>query len=353
MTRSTVFVALLVAAALCGCSSESPSSTPVSGPPQASPPANQPPVVRSAWVEPNPVVRTEESVRVAVDAYDPDGHAVTLRHQWFVNGQPVPGANGPTLPPQLLNRGDRVSVEVLPLDASGQGEAFRSEAVEVANTPPAVKTLRLKPFPPRAGDRLTAYVEAEDLDHDDISYMFRWRRNNEVVSEGEARALDLTGYQRGERILLEVLVADDEAMGLPMRSRPIEVVNSPPEITSRPPARTQGKRYEYRLAATDRDGDDLVYRLEHGPPEMEFDEETHTIRWFPADNINGTFRVRVSVSDGQGDEPTVQEFDLTIGGGSPAETPKTPVPPATPESAQSPERTETQETPETSETPQG
>jgi hypothetical protein len=309
--------------------------------------------VRSAWVEPNPVVLTEEFIQVAVDAYDPDGHAVTLRHQWFVNGQLVPGANGPTLEPQLLSRGDLVSVEVIPLDAMDEGAAFRSEAIEVANTPPIVNTIQMKPFPPRVGDRLTAYVEAEDIDHDALRLTFRWRHNNDVVSEGEERALDLTGFQRGDRILLEVLVADDEATGIPLRSRPIEIVNSPPEITSRPPARIAGRRYEYRLTATDRDGDDLVYRLEHGPPEMEFDEKTQTIRWFPADTVKGSFPVRVSVSDGQGDEQAVQEFNVIIGGGTTPETPKTPVPPETPESAQSPGRAEMQETPETSETPQG
>ena len=266
------------------------------------------------------------SVRVVVDAQDPDGQVVKLRYQWFANKRPLQGETDATLEPDSLNRGDRVSVEVTPWDLKSAGDPYRTDEVEVVNTAPKVTEIRFEPFPPRVGDRLMAHVKAEDVDRDDITYRFRWSRNDNMLTEGEDRSLDLTGFQRGDRIRLEVIVEDAETTAEPQRSESIEIVNSPPEITSTPPSRIEGVKYEYTLTARDRDGDALVYRLESGPDDMKLDEKTGRILWVLKPDYEGTFPVRVTVSDGQGD-PAIQEFDLVVGGRSKKDTQESQVPP--------------------------
>lgn len=272
---------------------------------------NRPAVVRSARLQPDPLTR-HEPISVLVEAEDPDGGAVTLRHQWYVNGEPLEGSTGPTLSPKLVERGDQVSVEVTPYDAKGAGPPYRTEPVPVANTPPRVTRLAYKPSPVRVGDRITAMPESEDPDGDNVSYQFRWYHNGEEYLRADYDTLGTGEFVRGDQIVLEVIPSDGIDDGEVRRSDPVTVENSPPEITSLPPQEMVDGLFAYQVTATDRDGDKLSFSLDAAPPGMTIDPDTGALAWRITGDVTGAHEVRIAVRDGHVAEPTVQEFSLAL-----------------------------------------
>lgn len=323
MDRRGGVCVLAMLSLLAGCTAESPPSQRVEGTVEDRPRAvagagraaalteNRPAVVRTARLQPEPVTLTQP-VSVVVEAEDPEGGAVTFKHQWYLNGKPLPDETAPTLPPAVLSRGDRVSVEITPMDAKGAGIPHRTTEVLVANTPPTVSRILLKPFPVRVGDRLVAEAESEDPDGDDVTYEFRWYRNGEEVLRADHDALDTSDFVRGDQLVVEVTPHDGIDGGAMLRSDPVTIDNSPPEITSLPPTQIQGGLYAYAVTATDRDGDPLTYALEAAPPGMTIDPQTGRLQWRVTEEAIGTHRVQVAVNDGQVAEPTVQEFELRL-----------------------------------------
>ncbi|WP_447974852.1 Ig-like domain-containing protein [Nitrospira sp. Kam-Ns4a] len=295
------------ALALVQCSNDAPTGggSPTSRPgPSAS---NRPPVVKSAALSPNPVVLNEPVV-VAVDGGDPDGDPVTYRYRWLANGTPIEGQGGASLAPSLLKRGDRLAVVVTPSDGRVDGAPYQTEPVPVGNTPPEVSAIRL-PAQVRPGERIHAQVEGKDADGDPIHYRFAWWRNDQPVAEGLADELDTQGFARGDTVLLLVTPSDQGGPGRPRLSEPVVVANSPPAITSTPPAALAQDRYQYSVAAVDPDGDPLTFRLDSGPPGMTMDSATGRIEWPVGAALTGRVHVRVSVEDGHGGR-AFQEFDL-------------------------------------------
>lgn len=273
---------------------------------------NRPALVRSAQLQPDPLTRSEP-ISVIVEAVDPDGSAVRLTYQWFVNGEPVEGQTTASLSPELLEIGDRVSVEVTPRDAKGAGEPHRSTEALVVNAPPTVTKILFQPFPVRVGGHVEAVAESDDPDGDDVTYEFRWFHNGEEVLGVDQQRLSTAEFVRGDEIVVEVTPSDGTDAGEPQRSEPVQVDNSPPQITSSPPPEINGGTYSYAVKATDPDGDELSYSLETGPPGMSIDSGSGLLRWTITPDSSGRHQVRIAVSDGHVTEPTVQEFNVTLG----------------------------------------
>ncbi len=332
MTRSSLCTSWLVFLVLAGCTSESTppaetpepdaaaSSVPAPTPIEVPPPlpefdgsSNRPAFVRWARVMPDPLV-LNGPVTVMVEAEDPEGQAVSLKHQWVVNDLRLTEQTGPSLSPDILKRGDRVAVEIVALDPRGLGSPFRTTEVQVANTPPVVTEIVYEPYPLRVNQRLTAHVKGEDVDGDDITYMFRWTMNNQVVAEEESGSLNLTGYGRGDEIAVEITPHDGTAKGEPQQGTPIKIANSAPEITSSPPKTIERGRYAYDVVATDPDGDSLIFAFQNAPAGMTIDPRSGRLEWRFGREAAGTHHVRVTVTDGHSEEPSWQEFKLNISG---------------------------------------
>ena len=300
--------ALVVAALLTYCGSESSTTTGLSADQSGS--GNRPPVVKSAKIFNDPLTLTEP-VAVQIDAEDPEREAVSFRYQWYVNDAPLAGQTGSTLPSALLRRGQTVSVEITPTDGSHKGQPYRTAAVSVGNTPPRVIRVSLTPQIAQSGDRLEGRVDASDLDHDLVDLSYRWLKNNAVVKEGEEPFLDTTGLAVRDEIVVEVTAHDPISAGSSLRSDPVILGNSTPKIVSNPPAPGTSDHYEYAVKAVDLDGDRLTYQLTMAPPGMTISEESGRINWqIPADQ-HGIFHVKVVAKDGQGGI-AYQEFDLTL-----------------------------------------
>lgn len=269
---------------------------------------NQPPVVTSAKILDAPL-SLAVPVSVQIQAEDPEREAVTYQYQWYVNEAPMAGQTNPTLPPDGLRRGQRVSVEIVPADSVQKGQAYRTVGVLVGNTPPTVSAAFLQLAD--SGARVEAQVDASDPDHDRIDLTYKWLQEDKVVREGEEHSLLTKSFNPRVPVVVEILPRDSEATGKPLRSAPLLLSNHPPEIVSTPPAPAGTGRYEYFVKAVDEDGDRIAFQLEQAPPGMTIDEATGRLIWAVSTDQVGTVHVKVLAKDGQG-SAAYQEFDLTF-----------------------------------------
>lgn len=277
-------------------------------PPAARSGGNQPPVVTSAKILDAPL-SLAVPVSVQIQAEDPEREAVTYQYQWYVNEVPMAGQTNPTLQPDGLRRGQRVSVEIIPADSVQKGQAYRAAGVLVGNTPPTVTAAVLQLAD--NGARVEAQAEVSDPDHDRIDLTYKWLQENKVIKEGEEPSLSTRGLNPRVPVVVEILARDPEAAGKSLRSTPLLLSNHPPLIVSTPPAPTGTGGYEYLVKAVDEDGDPITFQLEEAPSGMTIDEATGRLLWAMSADQVGMFHVKVLAKDGQG-SLVYQEFDLTL-----------------------------------------
>jgi len=278
---------------------------------------NRPPAIIAARIL-GDSLSLAKPIAVQIEAEDPEREAVSFHYQWFVNDEPVAGQTNATLPQELLRRGQRVSVEIVPIDTGGQkGPSYRTPAVVIGNTPPLITGVALLPHEIKAGEKVEARVEADDIDHDLVDLTYRWSKNNTMVKEGPEPFLVTRGFLPGDSIAVEVTPKDFNATGNAVKSQSLILGNGLPRIISTPPgAFPQLDRYEYLVQAVDSDGDPLRYVLESGPPGMIIGEQSGLIEWPIPANLVGSFHVKIQARDTH-DGAAVQEFDLTLSASAP------------------------------------
>lgn len=304
---SLLLVCLPMILAGVACTKEGPAE-----PAKASPSLgnNGPPVVTSARILNNPL-SLDSSASVTIEAEDPEREAVSFRYQWFADGIALAGQTHPTLAPGHMRRGQMMSVEIVPGDGAQTGKAYRTSAVVVGNTAPKVVAVTLSPEVARSGDKLEAQVEASDPDHDRVDLIYKWFRNDTVIKEGEESFLDTTGFATRDKIMVEVTAHDPSVSGKSLKSEPLVLGNSAPQIVSTPPSAVTQDRFDYPVKAMDPDGDQLTYSLEAAPPGMTIGSASGHIEWQIPSDQKGTIHVKVMAKDGQGGLAS-QDFDLTL-----------------------------------------
>jgi hypothetical protein len=244
-----------------------------------------------------------DTVTVEFATDDPDGDRVSVRYQWLLNGGAVNGQTSATLALEGFRRGDRVTAEVTPVDARGMaGPAFRTEAVEVANTPPVVTRVSVEPATAKPGDVLRPAINGTDADGDPVKYLVEWWRNGNSLgkpakNEGEP-TLATDGFARGDLIVVGVTPYDAAGPGRFLVSDPLVLLNRAPVITSSPGGLTGPGLFEYAVAATDPDGDPLTYKLETAPDGMTIEAGTGRISWQIPPGTTTPQQIRISVDDG-------------------------------------------------------
>jgi hypothetical protein len=241
-----------------------------------------------------------------------EGHSdpAGFQYQWMANGYPLQGQTGPTLTPSMLQRGDRLTVDLVPTRGTVQGTRYQAAPVVVGNTPPVVTNLFIeRPADPHAP--VFAKLDVVDADRDEIQLEFRWFRNDKVVKQGPETTVETTGFQANDTLEVEVTPRDQLSVGKAVRSDPVYVGNSPPKIVSAPADLVGRERYEYRVKAVDADGDSLSFLLEVAPPGMVIDRETGQLVWQIPPEQHGSHRVRIIAEDGQGGK-AFQEFDFAL-----------------------------------------
>jgi hypothetical protein len=277
---------------------------------------NHPPVVRAATLQPTPLVLTGPIV-VFVDAQDVDRNPLSFRYLWIVNGQPVRNQDGEQLSPELLKRGDAVSVEIWPHDGMVEGRPFTTEPLVVGNSPPVVAHLAIEPESVSPGVRVQARADMSDVDRDLVRVSYRWWKNDSLVQEGDEAELNTAGFSRGDTLSVEAVPFDGVQKGKAVRSVPIRVGNSPPRIVSAPGKSIVNNRYDYQVEATDAESDTITFSLETAPLGMTIDEHRGSVSWQISPDQIGVHKVRILAKDSQG-AITFQEFELNLTAAVPA-----------------------------------
>jgi hypothetical protein len=271
---------------------------------------NHSPSVRSVTIAPNPLV-LNGPVSAETDAQDEDGNLLSFKYRWLVNGNVLREIATRSISPDLLRRGDKVSVEVVASDGQAETPPYVTEPVVVVNTNPIVNGVTLELEPMALQGLMKAKVEATDPDGDEIQYSFRWWRNDKLIKEGSENTIDTATFARRDIIVVEVLAYDQEGSGVPYKTGPMTVGNASPQILSKPTPLSNQKLYDYHVEAKDSDGDSLSYRLEIAPPGMAIDKVSGQITWNITSDSTGIHRVKVIVEDGQGGA-SWQEFEIAI-----------------------------------------
>ena len=269
---------------------------------------NHPPRIKAANL-PDPITRSGP-VAVSISAEDREGDVVTFQYRWYVNENLVQGETGPQFPPEKLQRGDRVGVEIIPSDGRSTGAPYKTQSVQVGNTLPFLTAVGL-PEQIRAGDTVKVEADIRDVDNDEVQVRYRWWKNQDVAAETEVPSLETRGFVRGDVLRVSVTPRDAVGEGKQISSPPVVIGNGSPWFTSKPLPVTQRGVYEYSLKAVDAEGDPISFDLQMAPPGMTIDKKAGLISWkIPAD-LSGAYRVRIVAEDGQGGSSS-QEFELTV-----------------------------------------
>ncbi len=201
---------------------------------------------------------TVPQARITMAAVDADGDPITYHHDWFVNGKPVPAAQGQArLTSPALRKHDVVRVVVTPWDGDLAGPSAHGEC-EVENTPPGAPAIALEPSEPTAprGVSVTLKKPAADRDGDELTYRYVWFRDGVQTTYDQA-AVPAAILRHGETWRVEVTPHDGEVTGEPVSASAV-VRNTPPptpSVTLVPAVPATGEPVVCDARAPERDAD--------------------------------------------------------------------------------------------------
>ena len=223
--------------------------------------------------------------------------------RWFVNDAEVAGISGATFEPGHFKKGDAVRVE------AGSGV---SATIVIANTPPRITDASTE-LKQDTGAEIVLNANAIDADGDPMTYTYEWFKNGKRIEGEKAASIDVSKFQKGDKVYANVAAADDQESGSPRRSDPITLGSNAPKITSTPPQALADERaFVYQVTVAPGAGS-LRYELVEAPEGMTINNRGR-IEWtVPKHETADESRVHkavVRVTDPTGGSST-QEFSIT------------------------------------------
>jgi Putative Ig domain len=239
------------------------------------------------------------------------GEPESVEYQWLRNGEPIPGAIWPTLEAEYVRKGDFIAVTVRAKQPGGNGDEQNSDTVIIGNTKPLATFAGVQPGTPTSGEKLKALGVGYDHDSDTVTFVYQWIVNGEPVVGQDEQFLATSHFRRGDRVQVAVTPYDGEEFGMILRSAPIVVGNSPPEIVSAPPAHLEDGTFHYAVQTVDVDGDPVKFSLEgETPAGLEIAPATGLIQWEPVrPKSEATYVFQVVAEDPEGAK-SVQQITL-------------------------------------------
>ncbi len=275
--------------------------------------AGSAPVIVSAVIMPeNPTTATQLSVNYAGQGQE--GAVLSYRFRWYVNENLVQDDTSPMLDPANFKKGNRVRLDVIPIDASQSGVPYHGPEVVIGNRPPLVRSVTLVPVNAPVNTVVTAEVFGEDPDGDAVSYVYQWGVNGKYVTEPiQDNTFNTTGLRKKDKLYVTVSPSDGESRGEPKASDISILSNSAPVITSTPNYAIVNNMYTYQVSANDPDGDPLTYALVKAPPGMTINHAAGLISWQVPDTVTGKKEVMIKIAVDDGDGGTTnQEYSLFL-----------------------------------------
>ena len=269
---------------------------------------NRPPVIRRLRLDPS-VPRPGEPLVATVSVSDPDEDPIKIGYRWRLDGQWT-GTGGKTLHVPDTAKGALIDLEVVVSDGRSQALTAKLSA-RVTNRPPEMTSVLVEPAEGiTATDDITASPRGSDLDGDRLEFEYTWRVNGNVVAE-DGPVLSHARFRRGDTIELEVVASDGADESDPLRTPPLEIVNTPPRITSAPEGIDETGAFQYAVQVEDPDGDRKRFKLLKAPTGMSIDFLNGKLSWDPQEKQSGKHAVEIEVDDLAGGK-TTQAFDLEV-----------------------------------------
>jgi hypothetical protein len=100
------------------------------------------------------------------------------------------------------------------------------------NQAPQVTKVRIQPDNPSSTQDLYAVVSGGDPDGDYVRYTFQWQINGQLLRDEGRSKLGSENIKRGDLVLVWVTPNDDQSSGDAVASPEMEILNSPPSISS-------------------------------------------------------------------------------------------------------------------------
>ncbi|HEX9242534.1 MAG TPA: FG-GAP-like repeat-containing protein [Anaeromyxobacter sp.] len=224
---------------------------------------------------------TVPQARITTSSVDPDGDPVSYRHEWTVNGKPVPAAEGVArLTSPALKKHDVVRVVVTPWDGELTGPPAQATC-EVENTRPTAPGIAIEPVEPTAarGASVAIRKASTDRDADPVSYRYVWFRDG-IPTSHDRPSVPPGVMRHGETWRVQVTPFDGEDLGEAVSATAV-VKNTAPDAPT-----------VVLVPASPATGEPVV--CDARAPEVDVDQEPITLRyrWYR----NGQ---HVSIAEGQ------------------------------------------------------
>ncbi len=221
--------------------------------------------VPSAEVEitPDAPLSTDDLI-AEITSSDPDGDTVNPQISWTVDGEDA-RISSERVPKDRTSRGQTWEVTVVPKDARGEGEAVTASK-QIANQPPTVESVRIRPDKAYEASVLEAIIDANDNDGDELTYVGVWSVNGVELTEVSELELDGSYFDKGDSVSVSIVANDGLIDSAPLASDPVVILNTPPRLASAtitPAEAFEGDTLTCTPAGwTDDDGDSESYRYE-------------------------------------------------------------------------------------------
>lgn len=186
------------------------------------------------------------------------------------------------------------------------------------NHPPQVTSIKIVSISedtPRKGFR--ALVEARDIDGDEVSFRYQWKRNGEIIPGAIDEVLEWqSGFKKGDTISIEVVPFDGKEEGIWVAEGSFVIPNSPPKIVSTPPTEIRGGKLTYKVEVEDPDGDPVEVKVNNAPPGLVIEPATRTIKWEIDESKAGEYVIEIVAEDKEGAR-AIQSITLKVSSENP------------------------------------
>ena len=209
------------------------------------------------------VAKTDDTLTASATASDPDGDALSLSYDWYVDGALVQSGTSSSLDGASAFSRDQDVYVVVTADDGTETSTGTSATLTIENTAPAVSAVSLSPTTPRTNDTLTASASTFDADSDALTLRYDWYVGGALTQSGASDTLSGASFSRGQSVYVTV-VADDGTDTGSASSAAVTIANTGPTaplvgITPTAPLEGDALTCAITTVATDDDGDTLTY----------------------------------------------------------------------------------------------
>ena len=179
-----------------------------------------------------------------------------------------------------------------------------AQEAAVLNHPPTISGLNLANSQIFKGVDIQLLPVATDPEEDEITFTYQWFINGAEVPDNNTATLSGTSFNRDDKIAIMITPSDGKDTGPTFTTKEFVIPNAPPQLATDKAPAFDGNKLEYKVEASDPDGDPLSYTLSGAPESMTIDPHNGTLRWDRTPGLQGTYNIEIIISDELGGKTT-------------------------------------------------